>query len=68
MLRYSGNLAIGRHEILPDVVSLTGRRVRLESDRPVPVQADGDPAGTTPVEISVLPGALEVYAPPRKSE
>lgn len=63
MLRYSGNLAVGRHESLPDVVSLTGRRVRLESERPVPVQADGDPVGMTPVEISLLPGALDVYAP-----
>jgi diacylglycerol kinase family enzyme len=63
MARYLCNLALGTHEKLPDVTSLTARRVRIESDLPVPVQADGDPAGFTPVEISVLPGALELIAP-----
>lgn len=63
MVRYFCNLALGTHERLPDVMSLTGRRVRIDSERPVPLQADGDPAGFTPVEISLLPGALDVYAP-----
>lgn len=39
---------------------LRGRRIRIESDRPVPVQADGDPAGTTPVEIIVEPAAVRL--------
>jgi len=64
MVRYLCNLAVGNHERLWDVESLTGRRVRIESDVPVPVQVDGDPAGWTPAEICVLPGALEVIAPP----
>lgn len=64
MVRYLCNLAVGTHERLWDVESLTGRRVRIESDVPVPVQVDGDPAGWTPAEICVLPGALEVIAPP----
>jgi diacylglycerol kinase family enzyme len=63
MMRYLCNVALGTHETLPDVKSLTARRVRIESDRPAPVQADGDPAGSTPVEINVLPGALQVFAP-----
>jgi diacylglycerol kinase family enzyme len=48
---------------LPDVQSLSGRRVRIESDVPVPIQLDGDAAGFTPAEISVVPGALQVIAP-----
>jgi diacylglycerol kinase family enzyme len=63
MIRYLCNLALGTHEALPDVQSLSGRRVRIESDVPVPIQLDGDAAGFTPAEISVLPGALEVIAP-----
>jgi diacylglycerol kinase (ATP) len=63
MVRYLCNLALGTHEQLPDVESLAGRRVRIESDVPVPIQVDGDPAGFTPAEIRVLPGALEVLAP-----
>jgi YegS/Rv2252/BmrU family lipid kinase len=63
MVRYLCNLALGIHEALPDVESLSGRRVRIESDVPVPIQLDGDAAGFTPAEISVLPGALEVIVP-----
>ncbi|MDF2440119.1 MAG: hypothetical protein JWN98_1103 [Abditibacteriota bacterium] len=40
------------------------RSVRVESKPPVPIQLDGDEWGYTPVEISVLPGALHVMAPP----
>ena len=40
-----------------------GRRVRIESDPPVRVQLDGEPAGTTPVEIEILPRALPVVMP-----
>jgi len=68
MVRYLCNLALGRHERLEDVGSLSGRRVRIESDVPVPIQLDGDAAGFTPAEISVLPGSLEVLAPPATTE
>jgi YegS/Rv2252/BmrU family lipid kinase len=63
MLRYFCMVAIGRHERLSDVVCRAGKRVRIDADTPVPLQIDGDPAGTTPAEIQVLPRALEVYAP-----
>lgn len=63
MVWYLCNVALGTHEWLPDVASVSARRVRIESDRPVPLQADGDPAGSTPVELSVLPKALHVFAP-----
>jgi diacylglycerol kinase family enzyme len=63
MVRYLCNLALGTHESLGDVESLRGRRVRIESDVPVPIQVDGDSAGWTPAEICVLPGALEIVVP-----
>lgn len=63
MIWYFCNVALGTHELLPDVAALTARRVRIESDRPAPVQADGDPAGNTPIELTVLPAALSVFAP-----
>jgi len=46
-----------------DVTYRTGLRIRLDSDAAVPVQIDGDPAGNTPIEISVLPGILPVVVP-----
>ncbi len=63
MVRYLCNLAWGSHERLSDVESLRGRRFRIESDVPVPIQVDGESAGSTPAEIEVLPGALEVVVP-----
>jgi YegS/Rv2252/BmrU family lipid kinase len=35
----------------------------IESDPPIPVQLDGDEWGRTPVQISVHPGVLRVFAP-----
>jgi YegS/Rv2252/BmrU family lipid kinase len=63
MLRYMYMVARGRHEALADVRSVQAARVRIESDAPVPFEVDGDPAGWTPVEISVEPAALEVFVP-----
>ncbi len=63
MWRYFFNLVCGRLERLPDVKSLTAKRVRWESDVPVPIQVDGDPAGWTPAEFSILPGAVEIIVP-----
>lgn len=64
MMRYLYKVAIGTHEGLRDVTVARATRVRIESDIPVPLQVDGDPAGWTPAEIRVLPRALQVYAPP----
>ena len=40
-----------------------GRTLRVDADRPVPYEIDGDPGGTTPVTISIVPDALEVFVP-----
>ena len=37
--------------------------ISIKSDVPLPVQADGDIIGTTPIEIEVLPGAIKVVVP-----
>jgi diacylglycerol kinase family enzyme len=48
-----------------DVIHLRAREITIESDPPVPLQADGDPAGETPVRIRLLPRALSLLrAPP----
>lgn len=63
MVRYLYNVIVGKLENLPDVVSTTARRIRIEADAPVPVQIDGDPAGETPAEIRILPAALTLFIP-----
>ncbi len=58
LLRYLVAVVGHRQEHLPDFQHRQFRRVRLWSSQPVPVQTDGDPAGTLPVGIEVVPGAL----------
>jgi diacylglycerol kinase (ATP) len=40
------------------------RSVIIRPDRPLPVQADGDVVGTSPVEVQVVPHAVKVIVPP----
>jgi YegS/Rv2252/BmrU family lipid kinase len=42
---------------------LRGSEVRVETEEPQPVEADGDVCGCTPFEARVLPGALRVMVP-----
>jgi diacylglycerol kinase family enzyme len=50
-----------RRDFRPDPLMqfVRGRTFRLESESPVPVQADGDIVGETPIEITVAPKAVE---------
>jgi YegS/Rv2252/BmrU family lipid kinase len=47
----------------PDVDWATCRRLRVETDEPLPVQIDGEAAGTTPVEVELLPAAATLRVP-----
>lgn len=42
---------------------IQARHVRVEADPPVAVQIDGEPAGTTPIEAEVMPGAGRILVP-----
>lgn len=42
---------------------LQAEHVELESDPPVAVQVDGEPAGETPVEVGVEPAAARILVP-----
>jgi diacylglycerol kinase (ATP) len=56
--------AAGEHLMGEGVVYAKGRQIRVTSDRPVAVQADGDPAGFTPIEIDVLATRIAFIVPP----
>jgi diacylglycerol kinase (ATP) len=43
------------------------RRARIEAATPVPYQIDGDFAGTTPLDLEVLPRPLTLLAPPART-
>jgi YegS/Rv2252/BmrU family lipid kinase len=53
----------GTHVRNPAVRVLRGAEVRVESDRPFVVYADGDPIGETPITLRAAPGALQVLMP-----
>jgi diacylglycerol kinase (ATP) len=55
---YSWTVWRGRHLGRRDVHAGRAPRVTLDAAAAVPVQVDGDPWGTTPVDADVLPGAL----------
>ena len=48
----------GKHVPHRSIVELSGSRVTVESDRPLPVEADGEVLGTTPITVEVVPGAI----------
>ncbi|HTM55251.1 MAG TPA: diacylglycerol kinase family protein [Pirellulales bacterium] len=62
-LRYLGYVALKRHRVLSDFHCSAILRARIEADEPVPYQLDGDPGGTLPLEIEVLPQRLNMIAP-----
>ncbi len=50
----------GAHMGHPAVGHIPAKTLHIASDEPLTVQADGEPAGTTPVWIDLLPHALPV--------
>lgn len=59
---YFRDAYLGRLNRRSDVESFTAKSIRVESDAPVPIQIDGDPAGTTPTTVTLEPKALRAFA------
>ena len=62
-LRNFPKLFKGTHIPSPYCTLLTGTEVRVSSDRPFVVYADGDPIGATPASIRVTPRCLRMIVP-----
>ena len=58
ILRYAAGVLAGRHLGFRDIIYLRTDSVSIRGE--APVQVDGDYLGTTPAEISVVPGALRL--------
>ncbi|WP_233255945.1 diacylglycerol/lipid kinase family protein [Falsiroseomonas bella] len=56
-------LPLGLIPRLPGVEIMPARRIRLAAAGAVPVQADGDPAGLLPVEVTDAPSPLGIVVP-----
>ena len=53
----------GKHLRLPEVEYLQAAHLRIETDYPVDVYADGEYVCKTPIEVSVTSGAIRVITP-----
>jgi diacylglycerol kinase (ATP) len=53
----------GRHLTIREVDYFQAAQLRVETESPLDVYADGEYVCRTPVEVSVAPGALKVLAP-----
>jgi diacylglycerol kinase (ATP) len=54
----------GQHAESQEIVYRTATRARIESDPPFVLNTDGEIVGEVPALFEVLPGALQVVAPP----
>jgi len=61
LLRLAWQAGVRRVHRDRQVRILAGRRVRIAAREPQAVQADGDPAGQTDVEVVVRPGAIRLW-------
>ncbi|MCD7032709.1 diacylglycerol kinase family lipid kinase [Metabacillus sp. GX 13764] len=52
----------GKHTLLKEVEVFSGTAIAIETDRPVPVHADGEACGTVPVKINLCPRKVRIIA------
>lgn len=62
-LRHAGSVLAKLHAKDPKIECHRAREIEIRSERPLPVHLDGDPAGTTPVSISVAHKAVTAIFP-----
>ena len=63
LLRLFPSVFSGRHLKLPEVKYFQADRLRIETEKPAEVYADGEYVCSTPVEVGVEGGALRVIVP-----
>lgn len=63
-LKYLLLVLIGRHDGDPGVTYLQVRSLQIIARSPLPIQLDGEPFGTTPAHVEVVPGSLRVLVGP----
>ena len=64
-LRHLVGIATGRHIHDPEVTFYQAERISIRTRQSLPVHADGDPIGTTPLDFEIVPQALHAMFPAR---
>jgi diacylglycerol kinase family enzyme len=63
LLRLFPTVYFGKHLGIPEVHYFQAKRLKLESDRPLDVYADGEYVCQTPIEVGVARAAMRVITP-----
>jgi diacylglycerol kinase (ATP) len=63
VFRHVAGVFTHRHLRDPMVSHYQARRVTIHTAEPFPVQLDGEPVGTTPISVEVIPRSLRVLVP-----
>jgi len=63
LIKWATLAAVGKHVGAPGCVYIKAKSVRVTSSRSAPVQIDGEDAGTTPLEVRLLPQAVRFFLP-----
>lgn len=63
LIHYALDVWRGRHRRRADVFYGRAKRVTLSCRQPVPLEIDGEAAGFAPIEIEVVPSAIQVIVP-----
>ncbi|HEY0755231.1 MAG TPA: diacylglycerol kinase family protein [Ktedonobacteraceae bacterium] len=61
--RHAFAITQGRRTLTPKIIFRRVKTLRIRSSKVVKVEADGEVIGSTPAEITILPGALNVLVP-----
>ncbi len=64
LIAHSLRTVLKKHIEHPDVRYARVRQVRIESAEAVPIELDGDPGGTLPLDVSIRAAAVRVRVPP----
>jgi diacylglycerol kinase (ATP) len=68
LLRLFPSVCSGRHLDLPEVSYFQAGRLRIDTEKPAEVYADGEYVCTTPVEVTMERAALRVIVPPLRCD
>ena len=53
----------GLHRPLDTILTLRGREITVETDRPLSINVDGEVRTHTPARFRIIPRAIEVFVP-----
>ena len=61
LLLISPLIRLGKQRKAENVLTLSGKRIKVRTLSPMDVHADGETATQTPAEFEIIPDALEVF-------